>query len=116
MSPVMTTRRTSLCPISTYCAAHLPEFNKSNPGPDDLLLVVEVSDSSLAFDLRKKAQLYARAGIIEYWVVNVNRQRLIVHRDPSDGAYTSITEYAGSEQVTPVAAPHVALRKRKRIT
>ena len=85
------------------------EFNKSNPGPDDLLLVVEVSDSSLAFDLRKKAQLYARAGIIEYWVVEVNRQRLIVHRDPSDGAYKSITEYAGSEQVTPLAAPHIAL-------
>ena len=63
----------------------------------------------LYFDLRGKAQLYARAEIIEYWVVDVNRQRLIVHRDPSAGVYKSITEYAGSEQVTPLAAPQSAL-------
>ena len=85
------------------------EFRTANPGPADLNLVIEISDSSLDFDLRKKAQLYARAGIIEYWVVDVNRQRLIVHRDPSAGAYKSITEYAGSEQVTPLAAPQSAL-------
>ena len=98
-------------PVPDLCVLRRPftEFNKSNPGPEDLLLVIEVSDSSLAFDLRKKSQLYARAEIIEYWVVDVNRQRLIVHRDPSVGAYQSITEYSGSEQVAPLAAPQSSL-------
>ena len=85
------------------------EFRTSNPGPADLNLVIEIADSTLYFDLRGKAQLYARAEIIEYWVVDVNRQRLIVHRDPSAGVYKSIIEYAGSEQVTPLAAPQSAL-------
>ena len=85
------------------------EFRTENPGPADLHLLIEISDSTLDFDLRKKAQLYARAGVIEYWVVDVNRQRLIVHRDPSVGAYQSITEYSGSEQVAPLAAPQSSL-------
>ena len=98
-------------PEPDLCVIRKPyrEFRTANPGPADLNLVIEISDSSLDFDLRKKAQLYARAEIIEYWVVDVNRQRLIVHRDPSAGVYKSITEYAGSEQVTPLAAPQSAL-------
>ena len=98
-------------PEPDLCILRMPyrEFRTSNPGPADLHLVIEISDSTLDFDLRTKAQIYARAGIIEYWVVDVNRQRLIVHRDPSAGAYKSITEYAGSEQVTLLAAPQSAL-------
>ena len=57
----------------------------SNIGPNDLHLVVEVADESLNFDLTVKAGLYARARIVDYWVVDMNRRRLIVHRDPHDG-------------------------------
>src|SRR5258708_7496245 len=44
-------------------------FKSENPRPQDLQLVVEVADSTLGFDLTKKARLYARAGIVEYWVL-----------------------------------------------
>ena len=83
----------------------LTDFPRSNPRPADLRLVVEVSDSSLHFDLTTKASLYARAGIVEYWVLDVNAQRCVVHRNPQAGVYTSIVAYAKGEEVAPLAAP-----------
>ena len=81
------------------------EFPKSNPGPKDLRLVVEISDTSLDHDRTKKAGLYARAEITDYWVLDVNKRRLIVHRDPKDGSYKSIVAYGEQESVSPLAAP-----------
>jgi Uma2 family endonuclease len=88
------------------------EINRDNPQPADVALVVEVSDSSLAFDLTRKAALYARAGIQDYWVLDVIGRRLIVHRQPASGKYTSVVAYDENESVAPLAAPasefHVA--------
>ena len=78
--------------------------------PDDLHLVVEVADSTLRFDRTVKARLYARAQIAEYWVVDVKRQRLIVHRDPDEGAYHSILAFGPDETVSPLAAPQAQAR------
>jgi Uma2 family endonuclease len=75
-----------------------------NPAPRNLRLVVEIADSSLAFDLNTKAILYARAAIIEYWVVDVAGRRLIVHRQPQAGRYQSVVAYGDSEIVAPLAA------------
>ena len=76
-----------------------------NPRPQDLHLVVEVSDTSLHFDLTRKAALYARAGIGEYWVLDVAGHRLFVHREPQAGQYASVVEYSDYESVAPLAAP-----------
>lgn len=81
------------------------EIKTRNAQPADLRLVVEVSDSTLTFDLKVKAPLYARAGILEYWVVDIAGRRIIVHRDPADGAYRSIEAYSEEESVAPLAAP-----------
>jgi Uma2 family endonuclease len=78
---------------------------KDNPQPADLRLVVEISDSTLGFDLTTKARLYARARIVEYWVVDIPGQRIIVHRDPQAGKYQSIVAYAEQESVKPLASP-----------
>jgi Putative restriction endonuclease len=77
------------------------EFRDANPTTADLRLVVEISDSTLGFDLTAKAELYARAAIIEYWVVDVAARRLIVHRDPREGLYRSVTLYAEQEILIP---------------
>src|ERR1700756_4560951 len=58
------------------------EFSSDNPGPHDLRLVVEVANTSLGFDLGAKANLYARAGIVDYWVLDIAGRRMIVHRSP----------------------------------
>jgi len=81
------------------------EIRDANPQPGDLLLVVEISDSTLGFDLTTKAELYARAAIADYWVLDVPARRLIVHRNPRNGLYQSITAYSEHEAVAPLAAP-----------
>jgi Uma2 family endonuclease len=81
------------------------EFQDASPRPGDLRLVVEISDTTLGFDLTTKADLYARAGIVEYWVIDVAARRLVVHRDARDGLYRSVTAYGEDETVTPLASP-----------
>ena len=61
-----------------------------NPGPGDIVLIVEVSDSTLDHDLGPKARLYARAGIQEYWVVDIKGRRIHQHREPNSEGYTSV--------------------------
>ncbi len=60
-------------------------YRRANPRPDDILLVVEVADSSLRYDRTRKRQLYANAGIREYWVVSV--EDLELHPDPGFGEF-----------------------------
>jgi Uma2 family endonuclease len=88
----------------------LSHFRSANPGPQDLHLVVEVADTTLRFDLTTKAALYARAGIVEYWVLDVSDRRLIVHRQPQSGKYTVIPVYGEQESVVPLAAPHAIFK------
>ncbi len=82
-------------------------YNELQPRPKacDVRLVVEVSDTTLAFDLTQKARLYARAGIADYWVLDVVGRRLIVHRQPQDGAFQDVKVYTAPESVAPLAAP-----------
>jgi len=85
-------------------------FRSATPQPQDLRLVVEVADTTLAFDLGVKAALYARAGIVEYWVLDVSGRRLVVHRDPQAGQYQSIVAYSEQESVAPLSAPDSPFR------
>lgn len=86
------------------------EFNVSNPRPEDLQLVIEVSDSSIYLDLKTKAALYARAGVVEYWVLDVNSRCIIVHRTPQAGQYVSIVAYGEQEKIAPLGASQSELR------
>jgi Uma2 family endonuclease len=80
------------------------------PQPGDHDLVIEIADTSLAFDLTIKAALYARAGIADYWVLDVPGRRLIVHRDPQSGQYASVIAYDQHESVAPLAASEATFR------
>jgi Uma2 family endonuclease len=86
------------------------EFRDANPRPADLRLVVEISGSTLGFDLTTKAELYARAGVVEYWVVDLAARRLIVHREPGAGLYRSVTAYSEQETASPLASPGCEFR------
>lgn len=85
-------------------------YESSNPGPFDVRLVVEISDTTLAFDLGIKSRLYARAGILDYWVVDIAGRRVVVHRDPRAGVYESVTSYHASESIEPLSAPGSSFR------
>lgn len=67
------------------------------PRTPDVYAVVEVADSSLRVDSGKKLKIYAEAGVAEYWIVDVNRGAVVVHRDPSGSGYDSVrTAYRGA--------------------
>lgn len=67
-------------------------------GPD-VLLLIEVSDSTLAYDLGRKAKLYAKHGVGDYWVVDVYGRRVVVHREPSQDGYGVVTEHHADDTV-----------------
>ena len=68
------------------------DFYWSRPAAgEDTLLVIEVSDSTFAYDRKIKAPLYARYGIPEYWIVEIERARLHFFRSPADGRYTDVS-------------------------
>ncbi len=79
------------------------------PSADDVLLVAEVSDSSLLHDMNTKAKLYGRVGIPEYWIVDVEGERLIVHREPNASGYRSITILQIGDTVSSLANENVSL-------
>jgi Uma2 family endonuclease len=80
-------------------------FVAGNPQPEDIRLLVEIADSSLNFDLTVKAALYARAGIVEYWVLDVTGRRLFAHRNPMAGRYTTVAIYGEQESLAPLTEP-----------
>ena len=74
------------------------------------LLVVEVADSSLDYDLGEKASLYARYGVREYWVVEAWELVTTVHRSPGPGGYGDIARHLRDQPITPLLMPHMSVR------
>ena len=100
---------------------HLPE-ERSEPQPDlvllrarddgyasgppaaaDVLLVVEIADSSLVYDLDVKVPLYARCGIPEVWLVDLAGGAVVIHRDPAAGSYRGIQTLRRGDRLIPQA-------------
>jgi Uma2 family endonuclease len=84
--------------------------------PTTAVLIVEVSDSTLAYDRGRKASLYARAGIADYWIVNLVDNQLEVRRDPRPDAtqhyghgYANVTVLVPPAVVNPLALPNASL-------
>ncbi|MGD1717716.1 Uma2 family endonuclease [Dapis sp. BLCC M172] len=62
-------------------------YDSRHPYPEEIYLLIEVSDTNIEKDLEKKQFVYARAGILEYWIVNLEAQQLIVFQEPSTDNY-----------------------------
>jgi Uma2 family endonuclease len=77
------------------------DYKREHPSPADVILLIEVSESSLKIDLGKKLQLYAAIGIAEYWVVDVARQIVLVHREPTGSTYQSIETFSAGSTIAP---------------
>lgn len=88
------------------------DYASAHPGAGDVLLAIEVADSSLRYDRGTKVRVYASHGVAEYWIVEVDAQRLHVHRSPSmrDGGYESVQVLDAPFTIAPLALPALALR------
>ena len=88
--------------------AGTPRGSSGHPTTADL--VVEVADSSLDFDTNEKRLLYARAGIRDYWVVDINGRSLLVYRDSQAGDYAIQQALGPADAVYPLAMPAAVVR------
>jgi len=80
-------------------------YREDHPDARDVLLLIEVADSSLDFDRQIKLPRYARAGIPEVWLVNLNADLVEVHRDPMVDGYRTVEVRRRGEWLTPLAFP-----------
>jgi Uma2 family endonuclease len=81
----------------------------AHPGPGDILLLIEVSDTTLAYDRETKLPLYARFQIPEVWLVDVVGRNLDIHRDPDGGRYTTQFRVRDLARVGVVTLPGLTL-------
>lgn len=84
-------------------------YQYGGAGPEEVLLIIEVADSSLAYDLRRKATLYAEHAIPDYWVMSAPGEVIVVHRDPRPDGYRQIFEVRGDDHLSPLAFPDLVL-------
>jgi Uma2 family endonuclease len=82
---------------------HADFYAAAHPGPEDVLLVVEVAETSLDYDREVKLPLYARAGIPEAWLVDLPGERVEVHRKPSSQGYEEVRRARRGQRI-PVGA------------
>lgn len=80
-------------------------YSTHHPTAAEVLLVIEIADSSLKYDLETKAPMYAKAGISEYWVLDVVERKLHVFRQPGEWEYQSQTILAETLEIAPLAFP-----------
>lgn len=85
-------------------------YADGHPKPEDILLVVEVADSTVYKDRNLKMPLYARAGIPEAWLVDLGKQTVEVSRKPGSDGYTDIQEYGEDEQIQSGLVKRLAVR------
>jgi len=84
-------------------------YRYRHPRPEDVFLLVEISDTSLEKDQEKKVPAYARAGIAEVWIVNLNEQTIEVYRRPHLAGYGSKVILNAGDKANPQFFPDVSL-------
>jgi Uma2 family endonuclease len=85
------------------------DYQTRGPRPEDVMLAVEVSDTTLRRDRRVKLALYATAGIPEFWIVNVEAGEIEIYRSPAGDTYGSVERKRSGEAATIEALPSVTI-------
>ena len=88
----------------------LHSYRSGSPRSEDVLLIVEVAESSLRYDRTTKLQLYASAGIPEYWIVSVEGEWIEVCRLPEGDRYRERSRVTRGNTISPLAFPDVTIR------
>lgn len=88
------------------------DYRSAHPGAADVLLVVEIADTTLEYDRRVKVPLYARHGVPEVWIVDLANRMLRLYRRPSGESYADITATETPGAVAVLALPGVSLDLR----
>lgn len=89
-------------------------YAQRHPRPEDVHLLIEASLTSGSFDTGEKCEIYARAGIPEYWQIDIPRREIRVYRDPLPGnvlpgSYRTLTTHGVDESISPLCLPGAIL-------
>jgi Uma2 family endonuclease len=107
-NPVRLFRDTEPQPDLAFIRGPLSRYSE-HPGPADVVLLIEVADTSYSFDRNVKLPLYARAGVPEVWIVDLRHDVIEVFREPSPSRYGITQRVERSGSVAPLAFPDVVL-------
>ena len=108
-NPIQLTERTEPQPDVVLLQPRADYYATAHPIPAEVLLLVEVSDSTVDFDRDVKVPNYARSGIQEVWLWDLEVNCLEVYRDAIANSYTSIQKFERGQQVSPLAFPEFAV-------
>ena len=108
-NPVRLSARTEPEPDIVLARPRPDRYRQAHPGPEDVLLLIEVADTTLDYDRDVKLPLYAAAGIPEVWIFNLVHERLEVYREPAEGRYQVRTVHGHGAVVAPQALPDLAI-------
>src|SRR4030095_9790151 len=78
------------------------DYAAKNPSAEDILLIVEIADTSVEYDTTAKLHLYAIVGIPEYWVADLENHRLLIHSEPKGDTYDAVRELHRGDTVVPI--------------
>jgi len=106
-NPVRLSDLTEPQPDLAVLRPRVDDYRETHPGPGEVLLIVEVADSTVGFDRGLKAPLYAVAGIPEYWLIDIPAAQLDVYREPGPTGYGRVTRHRKGEVVEPLAFPEL---------
>ncbi len=85
------------------------KYLSGHPTPEDVLLLIEISDSTLDYDRNEKLAIYAESEIPEAWLVNIPERVVEVYTDPTDGVYRSVRVFGPGDAISPMAFPDISL-------
>ena len=94
-------------PDLTLLSLRNDDYEERHPLPEDVLLLIEIADTTLESDRTIKMPLYARGGIRESWLVDINGQRVTVYRQPSPEGYRLMHIYTLEETISPSLLPNI---------
>jgi Uma2 family endonuclease len=108
-SPLLLNDYSELQPDFALLKVNPMYYLYNQPTAVDVYLVIEIADSSFAYDCEIKGKLYAQSGIVDYWVLDVNRRQLQVFREPSAEGYQSQVIVTEDASISPQQFPAIAI-------
>ena len=107
--PVRLSNDTEPLPDIVVATGRHTNYLRQHPIPQEIVLLIEVADTTVNYDTGEKARLYASSGIGDYWVVLINQRELLVLRDPTPEGYASQGRFTEDDSITPLATPEITI-------
>src|SRR6266850_1934821 len=111
-APFISQRDQQVNPLNaSVLLQHRPDYYAAKRhSPEDTLLVVEVSDTTLRYDRNRKAPLYAKSGVTELWIENLEGDVILVFGDPGPDGYSTTLLFRRGESISLLAFPDILFK------